>query len=113
QGKLPGTPDLVFSRHRAVVFVHGCFWHGHGCPKGRLPKSRLDFWTRKIQHNRIRDTESVKRLRADGWRVLTIWQCKTKDAKRLSAVLAEFFGRGRRKPAPSARRDSKGRGVNR
>jgi DNA mismatch endonuclease (patch repair protein) len=99
QKRLPGTPDLVFAKHRAVVFVHGCFWHGHGCPKGRLPKSRLDFWTSKIQHNQTRDAESVARLRSDGWRVLTIWQCETKDAKRLRAVLCKFFGCERRKAA--------------
>jgi DNA mismatch endonuclease (patch repair protein) len=99
QKRLPGTPDLVFPKHRAVVFVHGCFWHGHGCPKGQLPKSRLDFWTSKIQHNRHRDAESVARLRCDGWQVLTIWQCETKDAKRLGAVLSKFFGCECRKAA--------------
>jgi len=97
---LAGTPDLVFAKHRAVVFVHGCFWHGHDCGKGRLPKSRLDFWTSKIQHNRVRDAESVARLRSDGWRVLTIWQCETKDPARRRAVLSKFFGsRDRRKAA--------------
>ena len=54
---LPGTPDLVFPRHHSVVFVNGCFWHGHSCPKGRLPKSRLDFWVPKIHRNRERDAE--------------------------------------------------------
>jgi DNA mismatch endonuclease (patch repair protein) len=80
-------------RHRAVIFVNGCFWHGHGCPKGRLPKSRLDFWTRKIQHNQIRDAESVKRLKSEGWRVLTVWQCETKNAVGLEARLSRFLNR--------------------
>ncbi len=93
---LPGRPDIVMPKHRAVVFVHGCFWHGHGCAKGRLPKSRLDFWGPKIQKNRSRDTESVKMLKAKGWRVLTIWQCQTKDTDRLHEKLANFFVRHRR-----------------
>lgn len=88
---LPGRPDIVLPKHRAVIFVHGCFWHGHGCAKGRLPKSRLDFWGPKIERNRNRDTESVKMLRAEGWRVLTIWQCQTKDTDRLQKQLTNFF----------------------
>lgn len=103
---LPGTPDLVFPKHRAVIFVNGCFWHGHSCAKGRLPKSRLDFWVPKIHHNRERDAESVKRLRADGWRVLTIWQCETKDLGRVSSRIGKFFGR--RKRGRSARRTRAG-----
>lgn|SRR5262249_6430584 len=97
QKHLPGTPDLVFPKHRAVIFVNGCFWHGHACAKGRLPKSRLDFWAPKIQHNRERDAESVRRLRSEGWRILTIWQCETKDLKRMRTKLANFFRPGRRK----------------
>lgn len=98
---LAGRPDIVLPRHKAVVFVHGCFWHGHGCAKGRLPKSRLDFWGPKIQKNRNRDAESVKILKAARWRVLTIWQCQTKDIDRLNAKLAKFFGKRR---GPSRRR---------
>jgi DNA mismatch endonuclease, patch repair protein len=89
---LPGRPDIVLPKHKAVVFVHGCFWHGHGCAKGRLPKSRLDFWGPKFQRNRNRDAESVKMLKADGWRVLTIWQCQIKETERLRKKLAKFFG---------------------
>jgi DNA mismatch endonuclease, patch repair protein len=89
--ELPGRPDVVLPKHRSVVFVHGCFWHGHGCSKGKLPKSRLGFWRPKIQRNRNRDAESVRMLRADGWRVLTIWQCETKNLDRLHNRLAMFF----------------------
>jgi DNA mismatch endonuclease, patch repair protein len=92
---LPGRPDIVLPKHRAVVFVHGCFWHGHGCAKGRLPKSRLSFWGPKIRKNRSRDAESVKMLKADAWRVMTIWQCETKDMDRLNRRLAKFFVRRR------------------
>jgi DNA mismatch endonuclease (patch repair protein) len=88
---LPGRPDIVLVKHKAVIFVHGCFWHGHGCAKGRLPKSRLDFWGPKIERNRNRDAESVKILKAKGWRVLTIWQCQTKSIDHLRTKLAGFF----------------------
>ena len=94
--ELPGRPDVVLKRHRTVVFVHGCFWHGHGCSKGRLPKSRLQFWTDKIDRNRIRDAEFVRSLVAAGRRVLTIWQCETKDAVSLRTRLKKFFGRDAR-----------------
>ena len=88
---LPGRPDIVLRKHRTVVFVHGCFWHGHDCAKGRLPKSRLDFWGPKIERNQIRDAKSAKMLKADGWRVLTVWQCQTKDVDRLGRKLSRFF----------------------
>ena len=89
--ELAGRPDVVLAKHRTVVFIHGCFWHGHGCEKGRLPKSRLKFWTAKILRNRIRDAESVKALEAAGWRVLTIWQCETKNSDGLRARLKKLF----------------------
>lgn len=93
---LAGRPDLVLRKHRAVVFVHGCFWHGHGCSKGRLPKSNVAFWRAKIERNRARDAESVKALKCDKWRVLTVWQCETKNARRLGNKLAKFFERNHR-----------------
>lgn len=105
---LPGTPDLVFPKHSAVIFVNGCFWHGHGCPKGKLPKSRLDFWVPKIQHNRDRDAESVKQLRSKGWRVLTIWQCQTKDLVRVRTKLKNFFLTSQNKRSRSAHRANGG-----
>jgi DNA mismatch endonuclease, patch repair protein len=88
---LPGSPDIVLPKYCAVVFVNGCFWHGHGCSKGKLPKSRLDFWTSKIEHNQTRDAESVRKLEADGWRVLTVWQCETKDESGLAKKLKGFI----------------------
>ena len=91
---LPGTPDLVFPRHRAAIFVHGCFWHGHGCSKGRLPKSRLDYWAPKIEANRKRDDTTLARLQGAGWRVLTIWQCETSDREALAARIASFLEGG-------------------
>jgi len=76
--KLPGRPDLVFPRHRVVILVHGCFWHGHGCPMFRLPATRTQFWENKITTNRTRDTKTHEALLALGWRVLTVWECSLK-----------------------------------
>lgn len=73
--KLPGRPDLVFPRHYAVIFVHGCFWHGHNCPMYRIPATRQEFWKAKIAANRIRDAKAHQALFALGWRVLTVWEC--------------------------------------
>jgi DNA mismatch endonuclease (patch repair protein) len=72
---LPGSPDIVFPRFKAVVFVHGCYWHSHGCHRSTVPKSRQEFWTGKFQANRSRDARNVKSLAETGWRVLTVWEC--------------------------------------
>lgn len=92
--ELPGTPDIVFPRRRVVIFVHGCFWHGHGCHLGRLPKSRLDYWGPKIAANRERDDRNVQLLRAQGWRVATVWQCELRDLAALSEHLARLLDSG-------------------
>lgn len=94
---LPGSPDLVFPGRRAVVFVHGCFWHRHpepGCWRARLPKSRLDFWVPKLEANVARDAASLAALEALGWRVLTVWECETTPSRRaaLDARLRAFLG---------------------
>lgn len=73
--KLPGKPDIVLPRHRAVVFVHGCFWHGHDCPLFRLPSTRSDFWLEKINKNRTNDLRALAALQNEGWRVAIIWEC--------------------------------------
>ncbi len=88
---LPGTPDLVFPGRRLALFVHGCFWHGHGCRIGQLPKSRLDYWQPKIEANRDRDRRKQEALAAAGWRVGVVWQCELADreglARRLRTLL--------------------------
>ena len=86
---IPGKPDLVFAKYRAVVMVHGCFWHGHRCSLFRWPKTRAEFWKDKITRNAERDREVLIALRADGWRALVVWECalKGKYRRRLSAVL--------------------------
>lgn len=74
---LPGSPDLVFPSRRKVIFVHGCFWHRHGkCALSRMPKSRVDFWTTKLNANVARDVATVKNLRKAGWKVLVVWECQ-------------------------------------
>lgn len=72
---LPGRPDIVLPKHGTVVFVHGCFWHGHSCPLYRLPKTRPEFWADKIGKNRSRDERVAAALESAGWRVLTVWEC--------------------------------------
>ncbi|EOG3619732.1 very short patch repair endonuclease [Pseudomonas putida] len=89
---MPGRPDVVFTKKRKVIFVHGCFWHGHGCSKGRLPKSRLDYWEPKIARNHQRDQDVENALRSLGWQVLTIWQCELKDLQGVEARLSAFLG---------------------
>lgn len=79
---LPGKPDIVFPRYNAVIFLHGCFWHGHDCHLFRLPASRTEFWRDKIESNRQRDSKNVKLLSEAGWRVLEIWECSIKGKER-------------------------------
>jgi len=81
---LPGRPDIVFPRWRAVLFAHGCFWHGHDCHLFRLPATRLDFWRSKIDSNRVRDEQAGKALVAAGWRQGVVWECAMKGRSALS-----------------------------
>lgn len=89
---LPGTPDIVFSSRRKVVFVNGCFWHAHGCRIGRPPKSRPEFWGPKLERNRSKDKRNVAALRRAGWSVLTVWQCQTRAQEGLERRLKSFLG---------------------
>lgn len=85
---LPGKPDITLSRHRAIVFVHGCFWHNHeGCSHGRIPTSNREFWEGKISRNKARDVRNAEALRALGWRVFVVWECELQDEERLLARL--------------------------
>lgn len=96
---LPGRPDLILPRYHAAIFVHGCFWHGHDCLLFRWPRTRKDFWRKKIGGNRERDLKTATQLQDAGWRVLTIWECAFRgksDADR-DAVLdkaADWIARG-------------------
>lgn len=85
---LPGTPDIVLLRQKTVVFVHGCFWHGHDCKAGSpRPKSNQEYWSRKLADNRRRDSQKEAALRDAGWNVFVIWECETKNAAVLDGKL--------------------------
>lgn len=86
---MPGRPDIVLPKYRTVVFVHGCFWHGHDCPLYRLPKTRPEFWLEKIEGNRARDKRVSDRLRSEGWRIIEVWECALRGAS--PAKQAAFF----------------------
>jgi len=89
---LPGKPDLVFPSRKAVIFVHGCFWHGHNCKRGaRTPKTNTQYWTDKIRRNVERDAQTIADLKAAGWRVLVIWECELKDIDRLRSRSVAFL----------------------
>ncbi len=92
---LPGIPDLVFPRHKKVIFIHGCFWHRHpapACQLARLPKSRLDFWKPKLESNRRRDVSNEARLRRLGWEVIVVWECEIGDKEQLGNKIQTFLG---------------------
>ena len=91
---LPGTPDIVFPSRKSVIFVHGCFWHGHECSRGNLPSSNVDFWQAKIQRNQERDSHSEKQLQKEGWRTMTVWECETKDKDTLVKGICQFLEKG-------------------
>jgi DNA mismatch endonuclease (patch repair protein) len=89
---LPGYPDLVFPARGRVIFVHGCFWHGHTCRAGRnRPRSNTSYWTAKLDRNQARDVVNRRRLRNLGWQVLVVWECELKNPERLRARIARFF----------------------
>ena len=85
----PGTPDIVLPKYRTVVFVHGCFWHGHDCRKGKLPATRRKFWKTKITKNKARDVDVTKALEGMGYQVLVVWECQLKDKEALAAYFRE------------------------
>jgi DNA mismatch endonuclease (patch repair protein) len=94
QRKLPGNPDIVFTKKREVIFVHGCFWHRHpdpSCKLSRLPKSRLEFWIPKFEANVARDRRNEEALRAMGWGILTLWECELSDHASLQFKIESFL----------------------
>lgn len=90
---LPGSPDLVFPGRKKVIFVHGCFWHRHdNCAAARMPKSRVEFWSEKLNRNKERDVRVTHALRQAGWEVLVIWECELTDRHALEKTIATFLG---------------------
>jgi DNA mismatch endonuclease (patch repair protein) len=103
---LPGKPDLTFPNQKKVIFVHGCFWHQHqGCRRGSAPQSNVAFWRQKLGRNKSRDAEQLAAVKRLGWRALVVWECETKDEKRLAARLTRFLlaDAMQKKPAKSRR----------
>ena len=95
--RLPGRPDIVLPKWKAVVFVHGCFWHHHSeCPCFRMPKTNTDFWKRKLARNQERDSAAVSTLTAGRWRVAIVWECAVRaDAERVGRVLTSWLQQSR------------------
>ena len=96
---MPGRPDLVFPKHGVVLFVHGCFWHGHDCRFFKWPKTRPGFWRKKIAGNQARDQRQIEQIRAAGWRVFVVWECAVRgargDPEKLCRKLARSIRSGR------------------
>ncbi len=89
---LPGKPDIVLTRYQTIIFINGCFWHGHSsCRKGTIPLSNIDFWTKKITNTVVRDKKIKHDLKKEGWRVITIWECKLKNKKIFDATMNKLI----------------------
>ena len=88
--RYPGTPDIVLPKYKTVIFVHGCFWHGHNCRAGKLPETRKEVWKNKIDTNIARDKKNRQDLEKLGWKVLVIWQCELKNKKIRAEKLKEI-----------------------
>lgn len=101
---LPGRPDIVLPKHRTVVFVHGCFWHRHGCALSSAPASRKAFWRDKFDRNVARDRRTQRALRRAGWRVLTVWECTLRTRSRREQAIARLVRRIVRADDPKAAR---------
>jgi DNA mismatch endonuclease (patch repair protein) len=91
--KLFGSPDIVFTRKRKAIFVHGCFWHGHeNCRLARTPKNNSEYWIQKVIKNKERDRRVIRDLSEIGWTILVIWECETRNRSDLAAILSDFLG---------------------
>lgn len=91
--RLPARPDIVFSKRKKVIFVHGCFWHRHpDCKLARLPKSRQEFWITKLEANALRDAENLRRLCEMGWKTMVVWECEVQRDRRLGDRIISFLG---------------------
>ena len=90
---LPGNPDIVLPRHHKIIFVHGCFWHGHrNFPRAKKPTTNIAFWKKKIDTNVARDRKNIRMLQKLGWDVLVVWQCELKNMSYLTAKIKRFLG---------------------
>jgi len=108
--RLPGKPDIVLPKHRAIILFNGCFWHGHDCHLFRWPATRPDFWKAKITRNREKDSENTAALRSAGWRILTVWECSLRGKSKLPLEnviddMADWLNSGSHEMEISGRRD--------
>lgn len=98
ESRLPGKPDVVMRKYKTVLFIHGCFWHGHeGCPTSHVPKTNTEFWVAKVARNKERDQEVWRKLEAKGWSVIIVWECQLKKAnldETIDRVAAEIIRNG-------------------
>lgn len=98
--RYPGHPDIVLPRWRTIVFVNGCFWHMHDCGRCVIPKSNVEFWTAKLMRNRLRDQRQRDQLEADGWKVITVWECELTPSRRAETLDALYDQITSAEPAP-------------
>lgn len=98
--KLPGSPDIVLTKYRTVIFVHGCFWHGHSCKAGHSPQSNTEYWLPKIKANMERDLRKIAELEKDTWNVIIIWQCEINTMKKRNERLTKLITEIKRKYSP-------------
>lgn len=92
--QLPGTPDIVLKKYKTIIFINGCFWHGHNCKKASLPQTNYEFWKKKIDENKKRDTININQLKIFGWNIILLWQCEIKNkiamARRMELLIKEI-----------------------
>lgn len=89
---VPGRPDVAFTKRKKAVFIHGCFWHMHGCGLSRVPKTRTGFWLAKFRRNQERDARLLKAAKSSGWRCLVVWECEVRSLQKLERRLTRFLG---------------------
>ena len=104
---LPGNPDVVFSSRQCVIFIDGCFWHGHECSIGHIPHSNSEYWKDKISRTQLRDSKNRRLLRKEGWRTLTVWECQVKNREKLTKKLQRFLENGTNTYGSKQKREAK------
>jgi DNA mismatch endonuclease (patch repair protein) len=88
---LPGKPDVAFTKKKKVIFMHGCFWHNHGCPNGMMPRSRTSYWHPKLLANKQRDKRNIRKLQRAGWSVMVVWECQILETDLLFKKITKFL----------------------
>ena len=89
--RYPGSPDIVLPKYKTVLFIHGCFWHGHSCKRGKLPEANREFWENKINNTKKRDNRNIRDLKKLGWEVYTIWQCEIQTKELQEIKLSDLI----------------------